>query len=92
MSIKNLYMRCLQTMHGKFKPLSEDDMSPADYMCEALGEVCDRVLDLKDVVSGYMASTVSPFWKRWCSSAPSSGMSTMASAGSVKRYLPQVLR
>ena len=53
MSIKNLYMRCLQTMHGKFKPLSEDEMSPADYMCEALGEVCDRVLDLKDVASGY---------------------------------------
>ena len=46
-------MRCLATMHSKVKPLQEKSMAPADYMCDALNEVCDRILDLKDVVNGY---------------------------------------
>ena len=53
MSIKNLYMRCLATLHGKVSAIDERGIDPIDYSCDCLRLISDRIVDLKDVADGF---------------------------------------
>jgi chromosome segregation ATPase len=52
MSIKNLYTRCLGSMHSKVPAISEKDMEPQVYMEQYLKVIRERIIDLKDIAEG----------------------------------------
>ena len=60
MSIKNLYTRCVGSIHSKIPPINEKDMDLQLYMQQCLKLITERITDLKDIAEGN-ASTKQPF-------------------------------
>eukprot|EP00753_Platysulcus_tardus_P021337 PLAT8843.1.p1 GENE.PLAT8843.1~~PLAT8843.1.p1 ORF type:complete len:409 (+),score=182.94 PLAT8843.1:61-1287(+) len=53
MSIKNLYTRCVATMHGRVSDKEEKDMETFAYLSECLRFIQNRTVDLLAIRSGY---------------------------------------
>jgi len=56
MSIKNLYTRCLGSMHSKVPAINEKDMELQLYMQQCLDLIRERITDLKDIAEGNMGT------------------------------------